>query len=508
MSQVMEVKFYREKEERKALVTAIGEILGCKPVYQRAPSLAYTIGDYTIDRHGTLSFDMQTDEEAVQRLLAELSAQGFKGEGAIYLVVPSDPALAETQAEDCVGEGVTDLMTPSEPAPVGGLEESVIADDADSAETSTDDETAEAADGVAPIEESDDEEATSAEPAEESGNEFHAPASSICNPTFDDVGDEDVSESNTTTETPTESSALGKLRSIVDEHGLNLTIVVPFVGFTTTALENLDRLVSGKSWLIMKALGTDALPINRTIDTIGFPWFPVISSHLEVDAYARFVHALCEMSKKQKRVTLKEKPIDPDASEKFAFRCFLLRLGFIGKDYASARKVLLSRLSGSGSFKAGDHKKREAVDNVQITQVDEGVQTDVAVVVADIVATIPTATAENIEPTPATENPANTSVPLRCQVCPHHCYYSEGELQTSTGEIVDTSMRKPDKYTHYCLGVPRGFRKLKHAAEWSGGETPPKWCPLAIRVSTSDAKSGSADENVMAQVAHGLEVAM
>ena len=502
----MEVKFYREKEERKALVTAIGEILGCKPVYQRAPSLAYTVGDYTIDRYGTLSFDMQTDEEAVQRLLAELSTQGFKGEGAIYLVVSSDPALVETQAEYCVGEGVTDLMTPSEPAPIGGSEENVIADTADSIGVSPEDETTETDDRSVPTADELDEVIPTEESVNESGNESVEPAPSCDEATVG--GDEVTSESNTQTEERAESSALGRLRSVVHEDGLNLTIEVPFIGFSTTALENLERLVSGKSWLIMKALGADALPINRTIDTIGFPWFPVISSHLEVDAYARFVHALCEMSKKQKRVTLKEKPIDPDASEKFAFRCFLLRLGFIGKDYASARKVLLSKLSGNGSFKVGDQKKREAVDNAQITQAGEGTQTDVAVVVADIVDTVPTATAEHIEPTPTTENPTITPVPLRCQECHHHCYYRDGEMRTSTGEVVDTSKRKPSNYTHYCLGVPSGFRKLKHAAEWSGGETPPKWCPLAIRVSTSDAKSGSADESVMAQVVHGLEVAI
>ena len=40
--------------------------------------------------------------------------------------------------------------------------------------------------------------------------------------------------------------------------------------------------------------------------------------------------ALCDMAKKQKRVTAKEKAADSETSEKFAFRCFLLRLGFLG----------------------------------------------------------------------------------------------------------------------------------------------------------------------------------
>ena len=81
MSQIMEIRFNREKEERKALVRAVGEILGVEPIYQRAPSLAYAVGDYTIDRCGTLIFDERVNAEDVQRLLAELSERGFVGEG-------------------------------------------------------------------------------------------------------------------------------------------------------------------------------------------------------------------------------------------------------------------------------------------------------------------------------------------------------------------------------------------------------------------------------------------
>ena len=56
------------------------------------------------------------------------------------------------------------------------------------------------------------------------------------------------------------------------------------------------------------------------------------------------------MALKQKRITTKEKPVD---NEKYAFRCFLIRLGFIGAEYKSARKILLKNLSGSSAFKNG-----------------------------------------------------------------------------------------------------------------------------------------------------------
>ena len=60
---------------------------------------------------------------------------------------------------------------------------------------------------------------------------------------------------------------------------------------------------------------------------------------------------LCEFAKNQKRINNK-----PDTSDnpKYTMRCYLLRLGMIGAEYKSARKVLLRNLSGSSAFrKAG-----------------------------------------------------------------------------------------------------------------------------------------------------------
>ena len=40
-------------------------------------------------------------------------------------------------------------------------------------------------------------------------------------------------------------------------------------------------------------------------------------------------------------------------NEKYEFRCFLLRLGFIGDDTKAQRKILMENLAGSAAFKAG-----------------------------------------------------------------------------------------------------------------------------------------------------------
>lgn len=136
-----------------------------------------------------------------------------------------------------------------------------------------------------------------------------------------------------------------------ESHGI--AIQIPMAGFTETALQNLHTLVEAKGSLIKKALGVNFLPINQIDDRLDFPWFAEDSTPEELNAYMHFVTALCEMAKKQKRITAKEKETD---NEKYAFRCFLLRLGFIGAEYKGERKILLRNLSGSSAFRSGSRK--------------------------------------------------------------------------------------------------------------------------------------------------------
>jgi hypothetical protein len=208
----MEIRFNRTGEERKALVKAIGEILDINPVYKYAPSFAFGIGNYVLDKNGTLIFDEQ--DGATNSLLAGLKEQGF---------MPETP------------------------------------------------------DGA-------------------------------------------------------------------------LTIEIPKDGFTETAFSNLQRIIESKGCLIQKALVAESLPIEQTEETIRFPWFSADASPEEVKAYTHFTAALCEMAKAQHRVSMSAKPVD---NEKYAFRCFLLRLGFIGSKYKEERKVLLAPLYGNSAFLCG-----------------------------------------------------------------------------------------------------------------------------------------------------------
>ena len=136
------------------------------------------------------------------------------------------------------------------------------------------------------------------------------------------------------------------------EETVGLTVGIPL---DKVAVGNLTKLLDAKGGLIKKALGVDVLPIEIQKDRVAFPWFPELPDADAVKAYTHFITALCEMSKNAKRVTVTEKKVD---NEKYAFRCFLLRLGFIGSEYKVERKILLKNLSGSSAFKNGgvDHE--------------------------------------------------------------------------------------------------------------------------------------------------------
>ncbi|ENZ13256.1 hypothetical protein [Enterocloster clostridioformis] len=139
-----------------------------------------------------------------------------------------------------------------------------------------------------------------------------------------------------------------------DTEGTGLTVSLPL---DKVAVGNLTNLLTAKESLIKKALGIDDLGIEVTEDKITFPWFSEMPEPEAVKAYTHFVAALCKMSKDAKRISATEKEVD---NEKYSFRCFLLRLGFIGTEYKAERKILLQNLSGNSSWKNGAPEKEVA----------------------------------------------------------------------------------------------------------------------------------------------------
>ena len=212
--------------KRKELVKAIAAWLGEEIKYCGAPTFAYEVDYFTIDRNGCLSFDDRADSEVIERLLEHLYDEGFECEEA--------PTVEEKREE-------------SKP------------------------------DGIA--------------------------------------------------------------------------IQIPLA---KVQVGNLTRILEAKGALIRKALGIEDTGFSIMENRVDFPWFPADCKPEELQTYMRFITALCEMSVNQKRINATEKKVD---NEKYAFRCFLLRLGFIGDEFKADRKLLLKNLSGSAAFKSGKAKE-------------------------------------------------------------------------------------------------------------------------------------------------------
>ena len=136
-----------------------------------------------------------------------------------------------------------------------------------------------------------------------------------------------------------------------------LVISLPLDGFDAQSLDRLHALIASKRSLLTKALGVELLPLQVRENRVDFPWFHSEIDADHVQAYTTLIAKLCAMAKNSKRITATDKPTD---NEKYAFRCFLLRLGFIGDEYKTARKILLRNLEGNGAFASGsDPRKSE-----------------------------------------------------------------------------------------------------------------------------------------------------
>ena len=159
---------------------------------------------------------------------------------------------------------------------------------------------------------------------------------------FTAVEDEEVEEEEVLVEEEMEEAEVNRL-----------CISFPKSMYDERTLENLKNLVEGKGALMKKAFKAERLEIVVDDEKVSFPWFELIDSD-HFNAYTQFISAITKMAREQKRILGKEREVE---NEKYAFRCFLLRLGFIGDDYKLTRKILLENLEGSAAFKT---KKEEA----------------------------------------------------------------------------------------------------------------------------------------------------
>ena len=115
-----------------------------------------------------------------------------------------------------------------------------------------------------------------------------------------------------------------------------------------TLLEfRLSKIIAAKGALFKKAFRTESLEFLIADNKVTFKWLPSDATPDEIEAAMQFFSKLVAMLKEH-QITAKEKEVE---NEKYAMRCFLLRLGFIGNEYKKSRIILLQNLEGSSAWR-------------------------------------------------------------------------------------------------------------------------------------------------------------
>jgi hypothetical protein len=172
-------------------------------------------------------------------------------------------------------------------------------------------------------------------------------------------------------------------RGLVYKESATTEISIPTSLHTGNSLKNLAFLIYSKQYLINKSLGGEYLKINgrfieklceepleelcdflKVLETVGgndsnkgilfeeekvtliYPLKPnKIKSYMELFTF------MSAMALNQKRINPKQTIVE---NEKFSFRTWLIRLGFVGDKYKESRRILLSNLIGNAAFKTNE----------------------------------------------------------------------------------------------------------------------------------------------------------
>ena len=68
----------------------------------------------------------------------------------------------------------------------------------------------------------------------------------------------------------------------------------------------------------------------------------------QLKAYIQLCLAMSELAKELKSASPKPQQTE---NERYAFRCWMLRLGFIGEEFKTAREILLKNMTGNGAYR-------------------------------------------------------------------------------------------------------------------------------------------------------------
>lgn len=112
-----------------------------------------------------------------------------------------------------------------------------------------------------------------------------------------------------------------------------------------STIDNFQRAIDGKD----NCKGVEFDFENKKIS------FKFIKADAEkIKAYTQFIELLDQSAKELKHASAKVSITD---NPKFTFRVFLIRLGMVGDEYKTTRKILLKNLEGNAAFRYGKPEK-------------------------------------------------------------------------------------------------------------------------------------------------------
>jgi hypothetical protein len=285
----MEFKYNVTGQRRKALVEAISEITNQPALYNGAPTFSYTIGEYHIDKEGTV-----TGEWNLQLMVAlENNCFEYELSKTFHLITPRGTLLIEQQfltAEDAQAEGY-EIYFSHEGRDIY----------------------------IKP-----------------SGTSEHGKYFTVVGEPFGQEEPEGAEVTDISTD---------------EDGGVDtITIEYPLEGFTPETLDNLVKMVESKEVLLKPALNTDSRPIQVLEDRVAFPWFKY-TDNANLNAFMQFISLLCQTAQEKKRVIAKAQ--ESFENPRFAMRVWLIGLGMVGAEFATARKILTKPLEGNSSWRYG-----------------------------------------------------------------------------------------------------------------------------------------------------------
>ena len=319
------MKYAASGEQRKQLVNALSEVIGCESKYLKAPSYGYEVGSCVVNRTGDIEFPDDMTEEEIEAIVKKLTWHGFErvldeptGE------IDGAPALEESAlgAEDPTEENVSDAVEANVEESEDVLDETVVEEDK-----------------IAAAEDSAASKETSAESIEESEA-----------PVLPEGNFESAEATKEATGEPSEETSIPEATE-----PKKIVIELPGSYLDEAELGRVRAIVASKASVLKKALETDDLSIERNEDKICFPWFTDHGIAGETKAYMQLVSGIAKRAKMLTRVTATESVSEND---KFTMRLFLVSLNFKGTEYAFARKFLIRNLTGNSGWRTEEAKAR------------------------------------------------------------------------------------------------------------------------------------------------------